>query len=73
MFKHVYFIEAKELSHALDELICVDVEETDQKFLDETVFSSSRVSMEDFQKALQDAVNGHMGIKNIHRIDYGRD
>jgi hypothetical protein len=33
LFKHVYFIEAKELSHALDELLCADVEETDQVHL----------------------------------------
>jgi hypothetical protein len=73
LFKHVYFIEAKELSHALDELLCAEVEETDQVHLDETVFSTKRVSLEEFKESLTDAMNGYMGMANIHRIDYGRD
>lgn len=73
LFKHIYFIEAKELSHALDELLCVDVEEADQRHLEETVFSTKRVSLEEFKEAINGTMNEHMGLENIHRIDYGRN
>jgi hypothetical protein len=73
LFKLVYFIEAKELSHALDELLTTQVEETDQTHLDETIFSTKAVSLKEFKESIVGAANEHMGMNNIHIIDYERD
>ena len=73
MFKHVYLIDAKEASHALDELLCTDVEEVHQEHLDEIVVSTKKVSLEEAKDAIIGSMNEHLGFRNIHRIDYGRD
>lgn len=72
IFKHVYLIDAKEKSHALDELLCANVEEVDQEHLDEVVVSTEKVSLEKAKNTIIGSMNEHMGFRNIHKVDYSK-
>lgn len=88
-FKHTYFIEAKEESHALDEVVMregADVddkqffEEASQEYLGETIVSSRQTSFKEFNEFLDKAENNKqilsshwMGSNLIHSIDYEED
>lgn len=88
-FKHTYFVEAKEESHALDEVVMregADVEDTRyfeeaaQEYLGETIISSRPSSVKEFNEFLKKAetnkriFSSHwMGSKLIHTIDYEED
>lgn len=83
-FKHVYFIEGKELSHALDEVTMREsgndadyFEEAQQQYLGETIIDGEEVSHDDFHKFLDRAkeekdlmVSHWLGDKLIHKIPY---
>lgn len=82
-FKHVYFIEGEELSHALDEVTMREsgneadyFEEVQQEYLGETIIDGEEVSRDDFHKFLDRAkeedlmVSHWLGDKLIHKIPY---
>lgn len=85
-FKHVYFIEGKELSHALDEVTMREsgndadfFEEAQQQYLGETIIDGEEVTRDDFRKFLDRAkekdlmVSHWLGEKLIHNIPYAND
>lgn len=85
-FKHTYFVEAEEESHALDEVVMREgadmdssrwFEEASQEYLGETVLGSRESSVKDFVRFLDKAredkninCSHWMGTKLIHSIDY---
>lgn len=70
-FKHTYFIECKEESHALDTITMQEAEEADQEYLGEVIFSSEPVTELDFSDFMHGKDNEYMGRDNIYKVDYG--
>ena len=76
-FKHTYFIRAKELSHAFDEVVMEDAgDAAAQSYLGETILSGREVTKEEFDKFLVDTKETKesswwMGDDLIHELDYG--
>ena len=82
-FKQVYFVEGKNLTHALDEVTMREsgndddhFEESGQQYLGEVIVDGEEVTMRDFEKFLTKAENGEvsashwMGDKLIRKINY---
>ena len=88
-FKHTYWIEAKELEHAFDEVVMRDAlttdderyfEESAQEYLGEVIIDGETLPPEAFDKWLaaerqkkESWVSHWMGTKLIHTIDYSDD
>lgn len=82
-FKHTYFIRAKELEHAMDEIVCDQfIEEASQEFLGDVILGGREVSMAEFNSYIEHEKNREdkesgccwwLGDKLIHDIDYGSD
>lgn len=86
-FKHTYWIEAKELEHAYDEVVMRDAyttdderffEESSQEYLGEVIIDGETLPQEAFDKWLaverqkkESWVSHWLGNKLIHTIDYG--
>jgi hypothetical protein len=85
MFRHQYVVEAKDESHALDEVTYYvtggsnHLEEFSQNHLDEVIFSSRKINMKKYHK-LFDKENGYLAswtdeqkMRFINKIDYDED
>lgn len=82
-FKHTYFIRAKALDHAMDEIICDElIEEASQEFLGDVILGGCEVTMSEFNTYIEQEKNRKdkesgccwwLGDKLIHDIDYGSD
>ena len=85
MFRHQYVVEAKDESHALDEVTYYvtggsnQLEEFSQKHLDEIIVSSRKINMKKYHK-LFNKENGYLAswtdeqkIGFINKIDYDED
>ena len=77
LFRHKYVIEAKNLEHAYDTILCDKPEELTQKHLEETIFDGKEITFSDFDKLCMEAMkdegelsNAHLGAKIIHKVDY---
>lgn len=69
-FRHYYAIECESADHAEDTIICDEVDELDQKFLGETIVSTREITKSEFNLLARESVNGHMGEKLIHKVNY---
>lgn len=82
-FRMTYFIEAKTLEHALDELTLKDsgsekdfFDEVDQEHIGETIFRAEESDYYQFNKLLSEKRSGSswwMGDKLIRKVDYGEE
>lgn len=70
MFRHYYVVDAKESTHADDSVTMQEVQEFDQKCLGEVITTTREITMNEFRQMSDEAVNGHMGEKNIYKVDY---
>jgi len=70
MFRHYYVVDAKEADHAGDTVVMQEAEEFDQQYLGETIVSTREITKKEFFQMADTAMNGHLGEKIIHRIDY---
>lgn len=70
MFRHYYVVDAKEADHAEETVMCKEVDEFDQKYLDEVITTTREITTEEFNQMADTAMNGYLGEKVIHRVDY---
>jgi hypothetical protein len=77
LFRHKYAVEAKNLEHAYDTILCDKPEELTQKYLEETILDGREITYKEFDKLCQEAIknegelsNAHLGTKIIHKVDY---
>lgn len=77
LFRHKYVIEAKNLEHAYDTILCDKPEELTQKHLEETILDGREITYQDFDKLCKDSMNdsselsnAHLGKRIIHKVDY---
>lgn len=80
-FRNKYIIEANELEHAFDEIVCTEHDrnfnEITQKFLGENIIDGKEITREELDNLLsrlkqdkEEWCSHWMGDKLIHKIDY---
>ena len=77
LFRHKYVIEAKNLEHAYDTILCDKPEELTQKHLDEIILDGRKIGRKEFERLCDESIkdsselsNGYLGTKIIHKVDY---
>ena len=77
LYRHKYVIDAKNLEHAYDTILCDKPEELTQKYLEETILDGRKIDRKEFERLCMEAMkdegelsNAHLGTKIIHKVDY---
>jgi len=69
-FRHYYVIDCLSAEHAEDTVVMEEAAELDQKCLGETIVSSRAITQTEYNVLSKESVNGHMGDKMIHTVQY---
>jgi hypothetical protein len=69
-FRHYYVIDCLLAEHAEDTVVMQEAAELDQKCLGETIVSTRAITQTEYNVLSKESVNGHMGDKMIHKVQY---
>jgi hypothetical protein len=69
-FRHYYVIDCLSAEHAEDTVVMQEAAELDQKCLGETIVSTRAITQTEYNVLSKESVNGHMGDKMIHKVQY---